>query len=159
VSVPRAVLDTSALFGPARRRRLQINAALGNFDGYWSPWIIAELVRVLTWQWVARTDASLAQHRACGEACNTMMTLLLPTFRLVQPLPPYPIPWPHLADEWDIPIWAAAKEAGAQFIVSENSRHFPPRDTSGRHHWEGIEYISTDAFLHAITALDNTARP
>lgn len=44
----RAVLDTSVLAPPRLRRELQVAAQADLFVGYWSPWIIAELNRVLT---------------------------------------------------------------------------------------------------------------
>jgi hypothetical protein len=44
---PRAVIDTSSLVPPMLRRELQQAAQLGLFTVIWSPWIIAELNRVL----------------------------------------------------------------------------------------------------------------
>lgn len=147
-------MDTSSLVPARLRRDLQQAAQLGAFAGIWSPWIIAELNRVLTWQWIRRTHAerpaatlSVANERRCAEAAKIMMQLLLPVFELVTPLPPYPLAWETLTDVWDHPIWAAAKLGGAQYVVSENHRHFPPPDSDGRHVYEGIEYLSADAFL------------
>src|SRR5207248_687760 len=108
------------------RKMLQIHAALDNFTGIWSPWIIAELTRVLTWQWVMRHGSTPAEWRRCGESCKKMMEILLPTFELVTPLPPYPIAWASLEDQWDLPVWAAAVEGHAEYVISENIRDFPP---------------------------------
>ncbi|MGZ6322297.1 MAG: hypothetical protein ACXWQR_23690 [Ktedonobacterales bacterium] len=44
----RAVIDTSSLVSTRLRRELQTAAQVGIFTAYWSPWIIAELNRVLT---------------------------------------------------------------------------------------------------------------
>src|SRR5690242_19336865 len=52
----RAVLDTSALVPSRMRRELQVAAQAGLYVGYWSPWIIAELNRVLTWRWIQRAS-------------------------------------------------------------------------------------------------------
>ena len=110
-----AVLDTSSLFGPRLRRDLQQAAQLGMFTAVWSPWIIAELNRVLTWHWIERTEGDLSQASKddCSVAAKTMMELLLSTFALVTPTPPYPPAWDSLDDVWDFPTWAAAVESGA----------------------------------------------
>lgn len=79
-----------------------------------------------------------------------MMELLLSTFRVVNIIPPYPPAWETLTDPWDHPIWAAAKASQARYVVSENTRDFPPRDADGHHRHEGIEYLSGDAFLQVV---------
>lgn len=53
----RAVIDTSSLVGDTLRRDLQQAAQIGVFTAYWSPWIIAELNRVLVWRWIIRPNA------------------------------------------------------------------------------------------------------
>src|SRR5579862_6003301 len=142
--VIRAVLDTSALVPPHLRRELQVAAQAGLFAGYWSPWIIAELNRVLTWRWIERTtlpDLSRANERRCSVAAHTMMEFLLTTFQLVETLPPYPPAWEALADRWDHPVWAAAKVSQAQYVVSENTHDFPSQEADGQYRHEGIEYM------------------
>lgn len=62
----RAVLDTSTLFRPTLRRDLQQAAQLGLFAGIWSPWIIAELNRVLTWDWIRRHGTDRESERECA---------------------------------------------------------------------------------------------
>jgi hypothetical protein len=151
---PRAVLDTSVLVPPALRRAFQQAAANGDFVALWSPWIIAELNRVLTWLWIKRPqpgnlrgDLSDANEQRCSEAAKRMMTLLLPVFEIVAPAPPYPPPWPELTDQWDQPILAAAILGGADFVVSDNTRHYPPRQADGRHVYQGVEYVGGRNFL------------
>jgi len=148
----RAVLDTSVLFPAALREDLQSLAQAGLFIGIWSPWIIAELNRVLTWRWIRQAggDLSRANERACGSAAKRMMEVLLATFEVALPQPPYPAAWGSLTDVWDQPIWAAARLAGARYVVSENTRHFPPRDESGEHSYEGITYLTAQAFIGII---------
>ena len=155
---PRAVVDTSSLVAAGLRRDLQQAAQLGYFVGLWSPWIIAELHRVLTWRWLAQPppgrpacDLSAANRRRCGEAANRMMTLLLPTFEVVTPLPPYSPPWEQLADQWDHPIWAAAVVGRANYVISKNRRHYPPRQPDGRHRFQAIEYLPGRAFLDLLS--------
>ena len=74
------------------------------------------------------------------------MRVMLPSFELVAPLPPYPPAWEGLRDASDEPIWAAAKLANAAYVVSENRRDYPP-PIEGRHTHDGIEYLPADAFL------------
>ena len=139
------------------RRELQQAAQLGLFTAIWSPWIVAELNRVLVWRWIkdpppdrARDDLSAANERRSGQMANRMMEWLLPSFELVAPLPPYPPPWPELTDHWDHPIWAAAVSSGAQYVISENTRHYPPRQADGRHVYQGVEYLRGRAFLNRL---------
>jgi hypothetical protein len=147
----RAVLDTSSLVPSRQRRDLQESAQLGLYTAIWSPWTIAELTRVLTWQWLERDkDFSHANWVRCGDAAKQMMTFLLTTFELVAPVPPYPPAWEQLQDVWDWPLWAAAKEGHAQYVVSENSRDFPPRQADGRYIYDDIAYLSGQDFLDLI---------
>lgn len=96
----RAVIDTSSLVPARQRRELQQAAQLGAFTAIWSPWIIAELNRVLVWRWIKdpppdlpTNDLSDANERRCAEAAKLMMQWLLPRFELINPLPPYPPAW------------------------------------------------------------------
>jgi hypothetical protein len=156
---PRVVVDTSALVPPTVRRELQELAAVGSFTALWSPWIIAELNRVLTWQWIAQPydlqtpcDVSIQNWRRCRQSAHRMMTILLPTFELVHPLPPFPPAWESFSDPDDHPIWAAAVVGRAEYVISENSRHYPPRQPDGRHLHQGIEYLPARAFLDRLIA-------
>jgi hypothetical protein len=156
----RAVLDTSVLVPSTLRRDLQEASALGLYTALWSPWIIAELNRVLVWRWIKkppankqRGDLSAANERLCAEMAKRMMARMLPTFELVSPLPPYPPAWPELSDHWDHPVWAAAVLGNARYVVSNNSRHFPPRQDDGRHVFQGIEYVRGRVFLDAVLGI------
>jgi hypothetical protein len=79
-----------------------------------------------------------------------MMTFLLTTFELVAPLPPYPVAWEQLQDIGDWPVWAAAKEGNAQYVISENTHDFPPRQPDGRHVYDDVEYLTGREFLESI---------
>lgn len=76
-----------------------------------------------------------------------MMQLLIPAFELVDPRPSYPPAWPALTDQWDHPIWAAAVEGGASYVISENTSDFPPSQADERHVYNGIEYLRGAKFL------------
>ena len=149
---PRAVLDTSTLVPAGSRRLLHEAADAGLYTAIWSPWIIGELYRVLTWRWLDRTrEYSSANETACSRSSKIMMALLISTFEIVAPVPPYPRAWDTLPDIDDHPIWAAARASGAQYVVSENTRHFPPPDATGLHLHEGVEYLRAGAFLDRLT--------
>jgi hypothetical protein len=152
---PRAVIDTSVLFVPRLRATLQELALEGAFTALWSPWIIAELNRVLVWQWITeRTggDLSRANQRKCSQAAKKMMTLLLGAFEVVNPRPPYPMAWEQLTDLGDHPVWAAAVQGHAQYVVSNNTQDYPPRQPDGRYSHQGIEYMSRDDFVALVLA-------
>ena len=148
----RAVIDTSSLVPSTQREDLQSLAQAGIYRGIWSSWIIAELNRVLTWKWIraANGDLSRTNEKACSRAAKSMMALLFATFELVHPEPPYPPAWESLTDTWDRPIWAAAKLSGARYVISENSRHFPPLGQDDRHGHEGIVYLTGQAFIDLL---------
>jgi len=133
---------------------LQEAAAVGVVVAIWSPWIVAELNRVLTWQWIERSggNTSPANWRACSAAASTMLDFLLASFEAVDPRPPYPDAWPELADPGDRRVWAAAVLGEASFVVSDNRRHFPPRDGDGRFRWAEIEYVTADEFGRRLAA-------
>src|ERR1700724_966434 len=89
-----AVVDTSSLVPFELRRSLQEAAQLRIFTAIWSPWIIAELNRVLVWRWIKDPpqgltcdDLSRANERRCGAAAKQMMERLLASFELVRPAP------------------------------------------------------------------------
>jgi hypothetical protein len=153
----RAVVDTSSLVPSYLRQELQKAANSQAFVSIWSPWIIAELNHVLVWRWIKHpplglipNDLSRANKNRSDEAAKKMMKLLLPFFELVDPRPPYPPAWPTLTDEWDIPIWAAAKVGNAQYVISENTHDYPPQQPDGRRLHEGIEYLGAYAFLDRL---------
>ena len=84
---------------------------------------------------------------------NRMMEILLatPNWEIVDPRPPYPPAWESLADIWDYPIWAAAVEGVAQYVVSDNKRDYPPAGTDNRHFYGGVEYISGADFVALLS--------
>jgi hypothetical protein len=79
-----------------------------------------------------------------------MLRYLLPVMHFVS-LRGYagPAPWPALPDPDDVPIWETAVVAGAQFVVSLNTRHFPPL-TQGRHAYGGVEYLTAIEFVEDV---------
>jgi hypothetical protein len=164
----RAVLDTSVLVPARLREDLQSLAQDGAYTAIWSPWIIAEVNRTLTWHWLARhgvrvttteghrvttCDISHANWMHCGLMAKRMMEILLttPNWELVDPHPPYPNAWDAFTDVWDYPIWAAAIGSEAQYVVSNNIHDYPPLNAMGRHIHEGVEYLSGANFISLLT--------
>lgn len=149
---PRAVIDTNVLVPVGTRRAVQEAAEAGLIVALWSPWIVAELNRVLTWNWIdwSHGDTSATNWRACSAAAATMMNFLLASFETVDPRPPYPDAWPGLADPGDHRVWAAAVHSEGSFVVSDNTRDFPPSDADGRFRWAGIEYLTAAEFLRRL---------
>jgi hypothetical protein len=150
------------------REDLQSLAQDGAFTAIWSPWIIAELYRTLTWRWLAQhavlvataagttvtsCDLSNANWVRCGQMANRMMELLLatPNWEIVDPRPPYPLAWESLADIWDYPIWAAAVAGAAQYVVSDNKRDYPPASGGNKHVYGGVEYMSGADFVALLS--------
>jgi len=166
--VIRAVVDTSVLVPARSRAELQGLAQDGAFTAIWSPWIVSELYRALTWQWIESTtfnvtianggivtacDLTTANWKRCGESAKRMMEILLstPNWELVDPRPPYPPAWDTLDDVWDYSIWAAAVAGGAHYVVSNNTHDYPPVGADGRHVHEGIEYIRGADFIALLS--------
>lgn len=146
---PTALLDASALYGPTNRRALQQAAATGLFAGFWSPWIVEELARNLTTDYYRTQTYSTGTRRTLSALSKRMMVLLIASFATVDPKPPFPDTWPT-ADPGDDHVWAAAVAAGVTYVVSENTRHFPPRAGGGRHTWAGIIYLTPAAFFALV---------
>jgi hypothetical protein len=47
-------------------------------------------------------------------------------------------------------VWAAAVEAHAAYVVSENTHDFPPPDAAGLYRYDGIEYLRCAEFLRRL---------
>ncbi len=149
LTLPTALLDASALYGPTNRRELQQAAATGLFVGVWSPWIVEELARNLTTDYYRTQPYSTATRRTLSALSKRMMVLLIASFATIDPKPPFPDAW-SAADPGDDHVWAAAVAAGVTYVVSENTRHFPPRAGSDRHEWAGIAYVTPAEFFALV---------
>lgn len=114
----------------------------------WSPLIIAEVTRFLTWQWLQRhnSDQSAATWQACSTAAKSWFTLMTAVFRIAEDCPPPEDLWDSPRDEWDVPIWSAAKRCGAHIIVTANLRDGPPEDERGRRSFQGVLWCHPDNF-------------
>jgi hypothetical protein len=133
---PRAVLDSSVLVPYWSRVALRNMAAPArHYVPVWSEWIVAETWRVLTYKWLTEGSHGIAAHSdtRLRHAANAMLRYFVPVMELVT-LRDYagPAPWPELSDPDDTPIWQTAVLGNARYVVSHNTRHFPPL-VGGRH--------------------------
>lgn len=134
----RAVLDTSVLMAQDRHR-LWAAAYDGYFAGYWSAFIVGELVRV-------RMRRAL-EHGVPYTTLRSQLNDLVHSWSDVLHIVEYrraPTSG-QLADPDDEPILVTAGVAGAPLIVSLNTRDFP---ASGE--LEGVRYLTPAAFWSAI---------
>jgi len=75
---------------------------------------------------------------------NDGFTLMTDVFRVVDDCLPLEDAWGLPRDEWDVPIWTAAKRSGAHVIVTANLQDGPP--PNGREHrvFEGVVWCHPD---------------
>ena len=159
-ALPRAVLDSSVLV-PAWSRLVLADLATARSDRparytpIWCEWIIAESWRVLTIRRLRRQPAfSRADERQLARSANVMLTMLLQVMELVSTVPPFESTWSTASDADDRPVWTAAVRSNAQFVVSHNIHHFPPRDANGLCAFRGIEFITAANFIAEVLSLD-----
>lgn len=141
----RAVLDASALFGVTNRRDLTNAARDGAYQGFWSAYSIEELARALTEQYWRRTTWSQAEHRILSGLARQMMALMVPVIT-VTAAHPFIAQWDG-SDPGDAHLLGAGIAASVQYIVSENTRDFPPANGDGHHGWAGIRYVTVETFF------------
>lgn len=165
--LPIAVLDANILVSEWSRKLLRDLAAAESprFIGVWSSAIIAETWRVLT---IQRLNAG-SSPSALSRDAHEMWAKLDPVLRIAEAShrPPDSPPSP-LRDRHDEHLWNAALNAGAQYVVSHNTRHFPPavavEPASGtgdnqaiRHLTHGIEFLTAIEFIEDVLGEDAAA--
>ena len=79
-----------------------------------------------------------------------MFARLTEQFHVVDDRPPAVPSWEKAADEWDVPIWTAAKRCDAHFIITENLVDGPPADADGNQEFEGISFVHPDEILKLL---------
>lgn len=134
----RAVLDTSALIA-IERHELVFAARQGYFTLLWSSFIIGEYVRI-------RTELAI-RHGQEREIYRARINHVVHELSLIAELVDYTrlqggnySDW--LKDPDDEPILATALVGRANFVVSHNTRHFPPNGS-----FAGIQYLTPRGFL------------
>ena len=153
-----AVLDTSVLVSLWSRKVLEQIAKRADppYVPAWSEWIIAETWRTLALRWLQRAGEPFElAWSSLTQPANDMLNHLLPVMRFVSLRAYDGLPaWPGLTDANDIPIWQTAILAGAQYVVSQNTRDFPPL-TQGRHVYQGVEYLTAIEFIDDVLGVDS----
>jgi predicted nucleic acid-binding protein len=142
---PRAVVDTSVLMSQ-HRHAVYLLARPGYFDAVWSPYIVAELTRIR----VERSIQFGVDRGVYRERINRLIFLLSGAFRSVNYIG-------HVAnrmkrDPDDEPILATALAAGASYVVSLNTRHFPDNDVI-----LGVRFITPNDFVSVLESRSRTA--
>ncbi len=122
VDAPRIVLDTSALVSD-ERHWLWLYAQEGYYEAVWSTIIVAELVRVRMRLARRQGIEELVQRRRIYNLVHRLSDVLtVADYRSI-------LLDATLPDPDDDPILAAALASGAQYVVSLNTKHFPPGAT------------------------------
>lgn len=135
----RVVLDTSVLMS-AHRHWLWILALQGAYVGYWSPFIINELVRIRVETALRHgTPRDIYRQRINSLIHALSDVLLVADYRKVDATG-------TLNDPDDEPQVAAALAVDAQYIVSLNERDFPKGRTV-----RGIRFVLPEEFLAELT--------
>ncbi len=142
------MLDSSALLGEWSHH-LVAAAHLHYYEGYWSSWIVAEVVRKRT-EWIARRASkdrcdvaeTMRRLQASRERVNHMIEDLSRDLRSVDYHDASPADLSWLTDEDDRVVMRTALAAAASILVTENRRDFPLEQTRN-----GVLLLNTLGFL------------
>jgi predicted nucleic acid-binding protein len=155
--LPVAVLDTSVLY-PAWSRTLLSRFASDNdrrVQAIWSREIMRDLWRTVVERGVARGHTfATAQNEAAAlfAPLGRALSLADGSTRSLDVLPS------PFRDPNDEHLWNAAVNAGAGYIVSHNTRDFPPLvavPAGGRRHlYGGIEFLTAIEFIEGVLGED-----
>jgi hypothetical protein len=147
-----AVIDTCVFPHLAWLNPIRRAARVGYLVPVWSPLIIAEVTRLHTWRWLRRHsgDQTGSAWGRCSADAKIWFSLMTSVFRVAEDAPPHEAAWDSPRDQWDLPIWNAAKRCGANFVVTENLRDGPPEDDQGRRIFEGVLWCHPDIFLKLL---------
>lgn len=143
---PRAVLDTNVLLGPDRNT-LVFLAQKGIYRMVWSSYGIAELARVFTRMGYHNNqgDGRIAQTLNSYIDALSRVAVYAEYTRLTD------MNVPGLPDPDDEPFLATAIVGNARYVVSDNTRHFPPPHLNpfpaSDHPFRRIRYITGKDFI------------
>jgi hypothetical protein len=93
-------------------------------------------------------------ERHLSATSNTMLIALLQVMNIVSVVPPFDSAWATINDANDLPIWTAAIRSGAGFIISHNTRDFPPRNAEGLCEYAGIEFVTVESFVGDVLGIE-----
>ncbi len=155
----RIVLDSSVLLG-ARSPEIVAGAALGYYRAFWSPWIVAEYVRIRV-EWTAErsvrdkadrieTARRLEATRAKVNSAISYLSRVLVSVDY-HAAPTLDLSW--LADEDDHPVMQTALAANAEPLITDNVVDFPSTEERN-----GVLFLDGATFLAALYAERPEAR-
>jgi predicted nucleic acid-binding protein len=145
--LPRAVLDTSALFSE-HRHWLWLLAHQGYFEAVWSTFIVGELVRIRVEHSIRRGVERAIYRQRINELIHLLSdVMVVADYRRATTTGMLP-------DPDDEPILATALAAGASYAVSLNTRDFPPGRTAA-----GVMFVTPHDFLQVLDSLYPSAPP
>ena len=155
----RVVLDSSVLLG-SKSPEIVAGAALGYYRAFWSTWIVAEYVRNRV-EWTAeravRAEADRGETARLLEATRARVNSAINYLSRVltnvdyHASPEVDLTW--LTDEDDHPIMQTALAAGADALVTDNTRDFPSGEERN-----GVLCLSSEDFLAALYTSSPQAR-
>lgn len=155
--LPFRIVVDACVFPQTKRWIIPIldAAKAGYVTPYWSPLIIAESNRVLTWLWLKRHGREFTDRswRECSADFKKMFAHLTEVFQVIDDRPPAPQTWDRPSDPWDIPIWTAAKRCEATFVITDNLADAPPENVDGLQVFDGVYFVHPDEFLLIIEAI------
>lgn len=140
----RAVLDTSALIG-SLRHELVFTARQGYYTIIWSAFLIAEVTRIRT-ELAIRHGQDREVYRANVNGCIHELSQLATFVDYTRLEGGNYQHW--LKDADDEPVLATALVGKAHYLVSLNTKDFPPSGS-----FAGIQYITPRAFLDHLYSL------
>ncbi|MGE3273324.1 MAG: PIN domain-containing protein [Chloroflexota bacterium] len=126
----------------------------------WSPLIISEVNRLLTWLWIRRhaSDTSEAARRRCSADFKVWYANVAVNFHVVEDRPPLAEMWTDSpTDPWDAPIWTAAVRAREAFgvqhvlVITDNLRDSPPLNQRGLRTFAGVTFLHPEDLQGVIS--------
>jgi len=154
-----AVIDAN-VFGRSTWIRPIVRAAQdGLLIAVWSPLIICEVNRLLTWLWIKRngSDTSESSRRRCSADFKKWHSNVAVHFHVVEDRPPLAEMWTDAPpDPWDAPIWTAAVRAREAFgarrllVVTDNLKDGPPLNEAGLRDFAGITFMHPSDLTRGI---------
>lgn len=153
----RAILDASVLvpyWSRVALRKLALQQP-APYQPVWSTAIVAETWRILG----VRAGRAGQPATTVSRSAHELWRLLDPLFLIADASqPPAGAPPSPLRDPNDAHLWYAALHSGAHYVVSHNTRDFPPlvsvvervgerEITVARHVYAGIEFLTAIEFI------------
>jgi len=149
----RVVLDSCVFPRRTWMDPILDSARAGHIRLFWSPSIISEVNRLLTWLWLENHGGRLtdASWRQCSLTAKAWFGHMTRVFHVVEDCPPHESPWTLVPrDEDDAPIWTTAVRARAHVVITENLKDGPPANDEGLHLYQGILYVHPNDFCHLL---------